>query len=119
MSTKLFTIEGRLGADPVMKVIPVGKKVCNFSVAVNEDWIDENNTKQKRVTWHNIECWDKHAENCIDRLTKGSKVSVTGPLKISNWQDKDGKEKFSKLIIAREVSFPNSTEANTSSLVSH
>jgi len=119
MSTKLFTIEGRLGADPVVKVIPVGKKVCNFSVAVNEDWIDENNTKQKRVTWHNIECWDKHAESCMENLTKGSKVSVTGPLKISNWQDKDGKEKFSKLIIAREVSFPNSTESNTFTSASH
>lgn len=118
MSTKLFTIVGRLGADPVAKVIPVGKKVCNFSVAVNEDWVDENNTKQKRVSWHNIECWDKHAESCMEKLTKGSKVSITGPLKISNWQDKEGKEKFSKHIIAREVSFPSIDSAITDNSIS-
>lgn len=118
MSTKLFTIEGRLGADPVMKVIPVGKKVCNFSVAVNEDWIDENNTKQKRVTWHNVECWDKHAESSMESLTKGSRVSVTGPLKISNWQDKEGKEKFSKLIIAREINFPSPDSVTTINSIS-
>lgn len=109
MSTKLFTIEGNLGADPVMKTIPVGKKVCNFSIAVNEEWIDANNDKQKKVVWHNIECWDKNAQDCEKNLKKGSKVSVTGPLKISNWQDKEGKERFSKLIIAREINFANTT----------
>lgn len=116
MSTKLFTIEGRLGGDPVMKTIPVGKKVCNFSIAVNEEWVDENNAKQKKVAWHNIECWDKNAIYCEKNLKKGSKVSVTGPLKISNWQDKEGNEKFTKLIIAREVNFmptnPSVTENN-------
>jgi single-strand DNA-binding protein len=110
MSTKLFTIEGNLGADPVMKVIPVGKKVCNFSIAVNEEWLDINNEKQKRVTWHIVECWDKQAMDCEKNLKKGSRVSVTGPLKISNWQDKEGKERYTKLIIAREIDFKHSSK---------
>ncbi|MBC7540146.1 MAG: single-stranded DNA-binding protein [Bacteriovorax sp.] len=112
MSTKVFTIEGRLGADPVLKVIPVGKSVCNFSIAVNEDWIDAENIKQKKVTWHNVECWDKNAISCNENLKKGSKVSVTGPLKIDNWQDKEGKERFTKFIMAREIKFQTSTEVD-------
>jgi single-strand DNA-binding protein len=106
MSTKTLTIEGNLGADPVIKTIPAGKKVCNFSIAVNEEILDEKNAKQKKVEWHNIECWDKHAEVCSERLTKGSKVTITGTLKINNWKDKEGKEKFSKVIVAREINIP-------------
>jgi single-strand DNA-binding protein len=119
MSTKLFTIEGRLGADPVLKVIPVGKSVCNFSIAVNEDWVDAENNKQKKVTWHNVECWDKNAILCNKNLKKGSKVSVTGPLKINNWQDKEGKERFTKFIMAREVDFQTTAEVVADVSLSH
>jgi single-strand DNA-binding protein len=116
MSTKLFTIEGNLGADPVMKVIPVGKKVCNFSIAVNDEWVDADNIKQKKVIWHNVECWDKNAEYCDKNLKKGSKVSVTGALKISNWLDKEGKDRFSKLIVAREVKYQAQNNLDNSSI---
>ena len=30
MSTELLTLEGNLGANPVIKETPSGKKVCNF-----------------------------------------------------------------------------------------
>lgn len=119
MSTKLFTIEGRLGADPVLKVVPVGKSVCNFSIAVNEEFIDAENNTQKKVTWHNVECWEKNAIDCSKNLKKGSLVSVTGPLKINSWQDKDGKDKFSKLIIARKIDFHNNSELNSDNSASH
>ena len=119
MSTKLFTIEGNLGADPVIKTIPVGKKVCNFSIASNDEWIDEGGNKQKKVTWHNVECWDKNAIACEKNLTKGSKVTITGPLKINNWTDKEGNERFSKIIIAREVSFASKDSANNENSALH
>ena len=112
MSTKLLTIEGNLGANPIVKVIASGKTVCNFSVAMDEEWIDANNTKQKRVEWHNVECWDKFALDCEKNLMKGSKVAVTGTQKISCWKDKEGKERFSKLIKAQKIDFLSSSATN-------
>lgn len=114
MSTKLLTIEGRLGANPIMKIIAEGKKVCNFSIATNEEWIDDNNTKQTRTEWHAIECWDTSAESCDKNLTKGSKVTVTGSVKLSNWKDKEGKERFSKTIVAKEINFHPSLSSSQS-----
>jgi len=118
MSTKLLTIEGNLGKDPITKVTSAGKTVCNFSIAVNKEFTDDKGVKQKKVDWHNIECWDKTAEDCGANLTKGSKVSVTGTLKISNWTDKEGQERFSKNIIAREVDIISIKTANTESSIS-
>lgn len=112
MSTKLLTIEGNLGANPTLKVIASGKTVCNFSVAMEEEWTDATNVKQKRVEWHNVECWDKFALDCEKNLKKGSKVTVTGTLKISNWKDKEGKERFSKLIKAQKIDFQSSSATN-------
>ena len=71
MSTKLLSLEGNLGVNPVVKLLATGKKVCNFSIATNKEWMDENNNKQKKTDWHNVECWDKDAEYCEQNLSKG------------------------------------------------
>jgi single-strand DNA-binding protein len=107
MSTELLTLEGNLGANPVMKETPSGKKVCNFSIATNEDWYDASNTKQKKTEWHTIECWNQEAIDCEQRLSKGSRVSITGTLKLSTWKDKEGNEKTSKVIQAKKIDLIN------------
>ena len=113
MSTKLLSIEGNLGANPVVKLLATGKKVCNFSVAINKEWLDENNNKQKKTDWHNVECWDRDAEFCEKNLSKGVKVFITGTIKLSNWTDKEGVEKFSKTIQAKKIELL-SVSTNTS-----
>ena len=115
MSTKTLTIEGNLGKDPVIKVTNAGKKVCNFSIAENKEFTDENGNKQKKAVWHAIECWDKNAEECESHLSKGSKVSVTGIVKLSNWTDKEGQERFSKTIVANEINIISKKSSNNDS----
>jgi single-strand DNA-binding protein len=111
MSAKLLTVEGNLGASLIVKILPSGKKVCSFSIAENLEWMDATNTKQKKTEWHSVECWDKDAEYSEKHLTKGSKVSVTGTVKLSNWKDKEGNEKFAKTIQAKKIDFISAPKA--------
>jgi len=45
---------GRLGKDPEMRFTPNGKAVTNFTLATNENWLDQSGEKQERTEWHRI-----------------------------------------------------------------
>ena len=79
MSYEHHVIVGNLGKDPVLRVIEgSGKKVCNFSVAVNK----YNNEAQ----WWRVSVWGNDAENCDKYLKKGSMVAVEGEVTASVWE---------------------------------
>jgi len=87
---------GNLGKDPESKMTSAGKTVTTFSLATKG---------VKDVTdWHNIVCFDKLAEICIQYLKKGSKVFVEAQIKYDQYE-KDGKKVFFTKLIANHVTF--------------
>lgn len=74
-------IVGNLGRDPDLRYLPSGDPVCNFSVAVNEQWTDrESGEPRKRTAWFRVATFRKTAENCNQYLQKGQQVTVIGRL---------------------------------------
>jgi single-strand DNA-binding protein len=65
-----------LGSEPVMKFMPDGKGVTNFSMATSRKYKDKDETK-----WWRISVFGNQAEACNQHLHKGSLVLVTGRLK--------------------------------------
>lgn len=103
-------IIGHLGRDPDLRYTSTGKAVCNFSVATSE--VHGKGQERKETTeWHNIVCWEKTAENCGQYLHKGSKVYVEGKITTRKWQDKEGRERVTTEIVAREVVFLSAKDA--------
>lgn len=97
-------IIGHLGRDPDLRYTSAGKAVCNFSVATSE--VHGKGQDRKETTeWHSIVCWEKTAENCGQYLKKGSKVYVEGRITTRKWQDKEGRDRQTTEIVAREVVF--------------
>ena len=96
---------GRLGGDPEVRFTQSGTAVCSFSIATSEAWTDKNGEKQERTEWHRITCWDKLAENVGKFLSKGRQVYVEGKLQTRKWTDKDGTDRYTTEIVARQVSF--------------
>ena len=90
MSVNKVILVGRLGADPELKYTNSGKPVCNFSVATNERWIDEEGQKSEKVTWHRIICWSSLAQNCEKYLSKGREVYIEGKLQTRSYDNSDG-----------------------------
>ena len=78
---------GHLGKDPESKFTPTGKKVCHFSVGVNQRWKAAGEMKEY-TDWFNIEAWGRLGEVCQEYLKKGSLVFVEGRLKTDKYEDK-------------------------------
>jgi single-strand DNA-binding protein len=95
---------GNLGQDPETKVMPSGGAVTNVRLATSESWKDKNTGEmQERTEWHTVVFFNRLAEIVGQYLTKGSKVYVEGSLRTRKWQDKDGSDRYSTEIVAKEM----------------
>ena len=73
-------IEGKLGKDAALKVVPSGKSVLEFSVAVTESY-KKDNAWHKHTEWFDCALWGKQAESRLpEYLLKGQQVAVSGEL---------------------------------------
>ena len=99
-------VVGRLGNDPEVRYAASGSAVANISVATSEQWKDKNSgEKQERTEWHRITLFGRQAELAGEYLKKGSQVYIEGRIQTSKYQDKDGNDRWSTEIVAREMTF--------------
>jgi single-strand DNA-binding protein len=62
---------GNLSANPVIRMLPSGQNVANFSVATTERFTDRNGAKQSHTDWHRIVAFGWLADTCERFLSKG------------------------------------------------
>lgn len=105
MSFNKIILVGNLGRDPELRYTPQGTAVCNFSVATNEKKRDKAGDLQDVTTWFRVTLWNKQAETASKYLTKGSPIYVEGRLRIEEWQDKDGNNRYTLEIHATDMQF--------------
>src|ERR1041384_4853196 len=105
MSFNKIIIVGNLGRDPELRYTPQGSAVCNFSVATNEKKRDKAGELQDVTTWFRITLWNKQAENASKYLTKGSPIYIEGRLRIEEWTDKDGNNRFTLEVQGSDMQF--------------
>ncbi|MFA5405425.1 MAG: single-stranded DNA-binding protein [Ignavibacteria bacterium] len=101
---------GRLGKDPELKYTEKGTAYCNFSIATDESYKDENGNKVERTEWHNIVAWRKLAEICHQYLKKGSKIYCEGKLQTDSYE-KDGIKRYSTKIVMTDMTMLDSKGA--------
>ncbi len=93
---------GHLGKDPEVRFTPTGKKVTQFSLAVNRIWKDSAGQKQTATDWFQVEAWGRLGEICHQYLKKGSLAFLEGRLRTDQWQDKEkGDTHYRTLIVAQ------------------
>ena len=102
-------IIGNLGSDPEIKYTASGSAVANLSIATSERWKDRNTGEQKeQVEWHRVVLFSRLAEIAEQYLKKGSKVFVEGKLQTRDWEDAEGKKRYTTEVIAREMTMLDS-----------
>jgi single-strand DNA-binding protein len=95
---------GNLGADPDTRYMPSGKAVTNIRIATSESWKDrQTGDQQERTEWHTVVLFDKLGEIAAEYLRKGSQVYIEGSLRTRKWQDKEGKDRYSTEVVARDM----------------
>ncbi len=113
MINKVILI-GNLGADPEIRYTQGGTPVANFRIATTETWRNKEGGKEEHTEWHKIVAWRKLGEICGEYLSKGSKVYLEGRIRTRKWQDRDGNDRYTTEIEARDVQFLTPRGGNAS-----
>ena len=95
---------GNLGRDVELRHSPSGVAVANLAVATSETWKDKKTGQlNEKTEWHRVVMFDRLAEIAGEYLKKGSKVYIEGQIQTRKWQDKEGNDRYSTEIRAREM----------------
>lgn len=80
---------GNLGNDPEVVKFDSGKKTAKFSLATNEDYINQEGEKITNTQWHNVVAWGNLAGIIEKYLKKGSEVCVSGSITYRTYTDSE------------------------------
>ena len=105
MALNKAMIIGNLGDDPELRYTQSGTPVANMSIATNRRWTDDNGQKQEKTEWHKVVVFGRQAETCEQYLSKGRQVYVEGRIQTRKWEDRDGNNRYTTEIVARNVQF--------------
>lgn len=95
---------GNLGADPDVRTLQSGNKVCNLSIATSESWKDkQTGERQERTQWHRIVIFNAGLVDVAERyLKKGAKVFIEGQLETRSYDDtKAGEKRYITEVVLR------------------
>ena len=93
---------GNLTRDPELRVTPKGTPICQFGLAINRQFKMESGESREEVIFVDIEAWGKQGETIAKYCTKGKPLYVEGRLKLDQWEDKNTKEKRSRMRVVLE-----------------
>ena len=91
----VITIVGNLTNDPELRFTPSGAAVANFTVASTprsydkktESWVDGETLFMRCSVWRDA------AESVAESLVRGTRVLVTGRLKMRSYDTKEGEKR--------------------------
>jgi single-strand DNA-binding protein len=93
---------GNLTRDPELRVTPKGTPICQFSLAINRQFKMDSGESREEVIYVDVEAWGKQGETIAKYCTKGRPLYVEGRLRLDQWEDKNTKEKRSRMKVVLE-----------------
>ena len=106
-------IMGRLVADPEVKQTPSGVSCCQFTVAVNRDYVQQG--QERQADFISVVAWRQTAEFISKYFSKGKMIAIDGELRTRTYDDKrypDVKHYVTE-VYANKVSFCESKGAQS------
>jgi single-strand DNA-binding protein len=103
-------IVGNLTKDPELRSTSTGVSVANFRIASNRRFKDNSGEWREDVCYIGVVAWQKLAEACADRLTKGSAIYVEGELRSRSLDSDDGNKRNIIEIRANYIQFLDKIE---------
>jgi len=119
MSINRVLISGNLTRDPELRATATGMPVLGMGVAVNDR--RKNPTTGEWEDYPNfIDCtmFGARAESVARFLTKGSKVTIEGKLRWSQWE-RDGLKRSKIEVIVDEIEFMSSRDGANGTMGSY
>ncbi|MCW5550848.1 MAG: single-stranded DNA-binding protein [Verrucomicrobiae bacterium] len=106
-------LAGNLTRDPELRYTPKGTAVARFTLAVSRTWTGEDGQKKDEVSFIDIDAWGRQGEVIAQYMKKGRPFLIEGRLKQDTWEDKNTKQKQSKLkVVLESFSFIDSNRGD-------
>jgi single-strand DNA-binding protein len=105
MNLNKVILIGRTTRKPELRQTPNGTKVCRFSLATNNVYMDAQHQKHEETDFHDIVAFGKTGETIATYVEQGQIICVEGRLKKSSWKRKDNSMAYQVDIIAEKFQF--------------
>lgn len=106
-------IIGRITKDATVSETKAGKKVVNFSIAINDTYKAKgSNEVQKITTYVNCAYWIN--PGIAPYLTKGSLVECAGRIGVNAWNNKEGEAKASLTFHVNNIKLHGANKSGSS-----
>lgn len=97
---------GNLTKDPEHRTTPSGATVCNFSIAVQRRFANQQGVRE--ADFINCVAWRQQADFVHRFFTKGRKIGVVGTLQTRTYDAQDGTKRYVTEVVCDECEFVDS-----------
>lgn len=107
------TLLGRITRDPEVKAVGNGSAVCNFTIAVNRNF--KNQQGEYEADFINVVAFGNTAQRMQQYVAKGNLLAVTGRIQTRNYENNMGQRVYVTEVVANNVSFVESRNSRNNS----
>jgi single-strand DNA-binding protein len=101
------TLLGNCGQDPDIRYTASGKPVAKLSLAINENYKDNQGNWQERTHWISVVAWQRLAQVVGDYVQQGTKLYVHGRRNTESWEDRrSGEKRYRMSVVAEKLICP-------------
>lgn len=101
------TLVGRLTKDPEIKLTTNQTQYCNFTIAVDRRFKDQNG--QRQADFINCVAWKQTAVFIQKYFKKGNRIGAAGSIQTRTYE-KDGQKQYITEVLVEEAEFVESTK---------
>jgi len=98
-----ITLLGNLTRDVEIRYTQSGTAIGNTGIATNRKWKDKQGQAQEEVMFVDISFFGRSAEVANQYLRKGSKILVSGRLKLDQWTDQNGQKRSKHSVVVETM----------------
>lgn len=84
---------GKMTSTPRVYELPSGKKIAQFTMSTNEDYLDENGNTKRKNHWHRMAAWGRWVQVLEELGQVGTEVAIEGKL-TTRFYEKSGERRF-------------------------
>ena len=99
---------GRLTKEPELKLTSNQTAYCNFTIAVDRRFKDQNG--QRQADFINCVAWKQTATFVQKYFHKGNRIGVVGTIQTRQYEDQQGVKHFITEVLAEEIEFVESQQ---------
>lgn len=106
---------GRLTKKPELKETKSNKSVCDFSIAVNRNYTNDDG--EREADFINCQVWNKQAENLCKYMDKGSQLLVDGSLRVQSYDDDKGNKRYKTFVFVNGIEYLDTKKSESKKAV--